>query len=135
MRLAQAMVDPLTGRTAVFKGGKVPFVTRNVQIPEKVPFLGGKTIGAKMNIAGKDHYLASFQDAYDMWAHFNSMQVAYDYQVHYMKALAEIAPDDMRGLTEILAKNKSKLDDIAAIHPKDARDIERVLMADATVGP
>jgi len=135
LRLAQAVVDPKTGRTAVFKGGKVPFITREVVIPEKVPFLGGKTIGAKMNIAGRDHYLASFQDAYDMWAHFNAVQVAYDYQVHYMKALADIAPNDMRGLTEVLAKHKSALDDIAAIHPSDARDIERVLLADSTVGP
>ena len=134
-RLTQAMVDPLTGRTAIFKGGKVPFVTREVVVPEKIPFLGGKTVGAKMNIAGRDHYLASFQDAYDMWAHFNSKQVAYDYQVHYMKALVDIDPDDMGALTGILARNKSKLDDIATIHPKDARDIERVLLGDATVGP
>lgn len=134
-RLAQALVDPKTGRTAIFKGGKVPFITREVVIPEKVPFLGGKTVGARINIAGRDHYLASFQDGYDMWAHFNSMQVAYDYQVHYMKELSKIAPDDMRGFTEILAKHKSKLDDIAAIHPKDARDIERVLLQDSTIGP
>ncbi len=134
-RLAQAMIDPKTGRTAVFKGGKVPFITRGVVIPEKVPFLGGKTIGAKINIAGRDHYLASFQDGYDMWAHFNGMQVAYDYQVHYMRALAELAPDDIGRLTEILAKHKSKLDSVRAIHPKDARDIERALMQDATVGP
>ncbi len=134
-RLTQAMVDPLTGRTAVFKGGKVPFVTREVVIPEKVPFLGGKTVGAKMNIAGRDHYLASFQDAYDMWAHFNSMQVAYDYQVHYMKALASVDPDDMGRLTGIISKRSSELDNIAAISARDARDIERVLLQDATVGP
>jgi len=134
VRLAQAMIDPKTGRTAVFKGGKVPFITREVVIPEKVPFLGGKTVGAKMNIAGRDHYLGSFQDAYDMWAHFNSMQVAYDYQVHYMKALANIAPDDMDGLVKVLAKRRSELDNIVAISAKDARDIERVLLQDATVG-
>ena len=134
-RLAQALVDPKTGRTAVFKGGKVPFITRGVTIPEKVPFLGGKPVGARINIAGRDHYLTSFQDGYDMWAHFNSLQVAYDYQVHYMKELAKIAPDDMGRLTGVLAKHKSKLDAIHAIHPKDARDIERVLMQDATIGP
>ena len=134
-RLAQAVVDPKTGRTAVFKGGKIPFVTRDVTIPEKIPFLGGKTIGKKINIAGRDYYLGSFQDAYDMWAHFNSLQVAYDYQTHYMKALAEIAPDNMRGLTEILSKNRGQLDNIAAISSKDARDIERVLLQDATIGP
>ncbi len=134
-RLAQALIDPKTGRTAIFQGGKVPFITKQVVIPEKVPFLGGKTVGAKINIAGKDHYLASFQDGYDMWAHFNSMQVAYDYQVHYMKALTEVAPDDMGRLTGILAKRRGELDNIAATHPKDARDIERVLMQDATVGP
>jgi len=134
-RLAQAVVDPKTGRTAVFRGGKVPFITKEVVIPEKVPFLGGKTIGAKINIAGRDHYLASFQDGYDMWAHFNSIQVAYDYQVHYMKALAEIAPDDMRGLTEVIAKHRGELDNIAAIVKSDARDIERVLMQDSTIGP
>ncbi len=135
LRLAQAMVDPKTGRAAIFRGGKIPFITREAVIPEKVPFLGGKTIGAKINIAGRDHSLASFQDGYDMWAHFNSMQTAYDYQVHYMKALADIAPDDMGRLTGVLSKHKAALDDIAAIHPSDARDIERALLQDATVGP
>ncbi len=133
-RLAQAMVDPKTGSSAIFKGGKIPFVTRNVVIPEKVPFLGGKTIGAKINIGGKDFPLASFQDGYDMWAHFNSMQVAYDYQVHFMKALADIAPDDMRAIKNAINSGKSILDNISAIHPQDARDIERVLMQDAVGG-
>ncbi len=134
-RLTQAMIDPLTGRTAVFKGGKVPFITKDVVIPEKIPFLGGKTVGKNMNIAGRDHYLGSFQDAYDMWAHFNSMQVAYDYQVHYMKALATVDPDDMGKLTGIIARHSPDLDDIGAISARDARDIERVLLQDATVGP
>ncbi len=134
-RLAQALIDPKTGKTAIFKGGKIPFITRGAVIPEKIPFMGGKSIGAKINIAGRDHYLASFQDGYDMWAHFNSMQVAYDYQVHYMKQLTKIAPDDMRALTEVLAKHKSKLDAVHAIHPNDAKDIERVLLQDSTVGP
>ncbi|KKL13905.1 hypothetical protein LCGC14_2521090, partial [marine sediment metagenome] len=134
-RLAQALIDPKTGRTAVFKGGRVPFVTKQVVIPEKVPFLGGKTIGKKINIAGRDHYLASFQDGYDMWAHFNSIQVAFDYQTHYMKQLARIAPDDMGRLTEILATHRGKLQSVKAISAKDAKDIERVMLQDATVSP
>ncbi len=133
-RLAQAMVDPKTGKSAIFKGGKVPFITKQVVIPEKIPFLGGKTIGKKINIAGRDHYLASFQDGYDMWAHFNSMQVAYDYQVHFMKALADIDPESMRILKGAVDSGKSIIDNIAAIHPKDARDIERVLLQDAVGG-
>ncbi|KKN54552.1 hypothetical protein LCGC14_0591440 [marine sediment metagenome] len=135
VRLAQAMIDPKTGKTAVFQRGKVPFVTREVTIPEKVPFLGGKTIGAKINLAGRDHYLASFQDAYDMWGHFNSKQVAFDYQTHYMKSLAEIAPDNMKGLVDNVANHRAELDNISAISSKDARDIERVLLQDSTVGP
>ena len=134
-RLTQAMIDPSTGKTAIFKGGKVPFITKDVVIPEKIPFLGGKTVGKNINIAGRNHFIGSFQDGYDMWAHFNSMQVAYDYQVHYMKALAGVAPDSMDDLARIISKHGPDLDNIGAISARDARDIERVLLQDATVGP
>ena len=135
VRLTQAMIDPATGKTAIFKGGKVPFITKEVVIPEKIPLLGGKRVGKNINIAGRDHMIASFQDSYDMWAHFTSMQTAYDYQVHYMKALADIDPDDMGLLVDIIAKRRTELDNITAIGAKDARDIERVLLQDSTVGP
>lgn len=134
-RLAQSIIDPKTGRSAVFKGGKIPFITKGVTIPERVPILGGKRLGMKINIAGKDYPLASFQDGYDMWGDFNSKQVAYDYQVHYMKSLAEIDPDSMRLLQETIDNNKAILDSVNAINPNDARDIERVILQDATQGP
>jgi len=133
-RLAQAIIDPKTGRTAVFKGGNIPFVTKEVTIPERIPFLGGKTIGKKMNIAGKDFQLGSFQDQYDMWAHLNSTQVSYDYQVHYMKALTEVAPDDMRAISQVLDNHRAELDNITAFTKGDAKDLERVILADSTVG-
>ncbi|KKN72620.1 hypothetical protein LCGC14_0408620 [marine sediment metagenome] len=133
--LAQAMIDPATGKVAVFQGGKVPFVTRNVTIPEKIPFLGGKKVGAKINIAGREYMMGSFQDGYDMWSHFNSMQVAYDFQVNYMKALAEVDPKGMGSIVNAVKGKSAQIDNIAAIHPSDARDIERVLIQEGTVGP
>lgn len=134
-RLAQAMIDPKTGVPAVFRGGRIPLVTKDVHIPEKIPFLGGKTLGFKMNIYGKDYYIGSFQDIYDMWASMNSRQVAYDYQVHYMKALNESAPDVMGELRNIVDKHRNELNSISAFSNAEKRDIERLLVQDATVGP
>ena len=88
-RLVQAMVDPETGKALIFKGGSIPLVTRNVNVPEKIPYFGGKKLGMTLSIGGKKYFLGSAQDWYDMWADMVGKQLAYDYQVHFTKALYE----------------------------------------------
>lgn len=135
-RTVQAIIDPKTGATTVFKRGNIPFITRDVTIPDKVPFLGGKNIGLKINIGGKQFDIGSATDVYDMWSHIGSNQMAYDYQVHYMKALAEADPETMKALSNIIeVKTRGMLDDIASITSRDAGEIRRELLQEATIGP
>ena len=134
-RMSQTVVDPKTGHTVVYKGGKIPFITRDVTIPDKVPILGGKKIGARVSIAGRDFHIGSFGDQYDFWAYFSSNQLAFDYQVHYMKALAELDPDNMGRIARIMSDNKHLLDDISSLSKADAQDIMRVLGQEATISP
>lgn len=136
VRTAQALIDPKTGATSVFKRGHVPFITRDVFIPDKVPFLGGKKVGVKINIGGRQYDIGSATDVYDMWAYLGSSQVSFDYQVHYLKALRDADPDTMKAIANIIeTKTKSMLDDIPSITARDAADIRRVLGQEATVGP
>tara|TARA_Y100000310_G_scaffold345865_1_gene471863 strand:- start:4239 stop:11117 length:6879 start_codon:yes stop_codon:yes gene_type:complete len=135
IRLAEAMVDKTTGQTTVFQGGRVPFVTRSVTIPEKLPFLGGTNVGKTINIDGKAYYIGSMQDMYDMWGSLNSIQVAWDYQVHYMKALADQAPDEMNAFIAILDANDETLLGIYTFSAADVKDLKRTLLQDMTVSP
>ncbi len=134
-RLAESVVDKTTGQTTVFQGGHIPFITRDVSFPDKLPFLGGTKIGKTINIAGQDHYIGSAQDLYDLWASLNSRQVAYDYQVHYLKALQDQFPDEYNSILDVLAQHKVDLDSVSAFSSADAKDIERILFQDGTVSP
>ena len=134
-RLTQAMIDPTTGTTAVFKGGSIPFVTRGVKIPDKIPFFGGKMIGKTITIGDQKFFIGSAQDWYDMWGKLTSDLTSYDNQVHFLKALEDIAPDEMKAMHEVIeVKTKSMLDDIASITKGDAFDIRRELTLEAIGG-
>jgi len=135
VRLTQAIINPQTGRTAVFKGGRIPFITKNVVIPEKVPALGGKQVGRFINIGDQRYYLGSFQDWYDMWADLVGKQTAYDYQVHFLKALRQADPNTLGQLDEIFeVATRPLLDDIPSLTKRDINDIIRVLKNDAISG-
>ena len=124
-RLTQAVVDPKTGTTAVFKGGKIPLVTTRLRIPEKIPRWGGKYIGKTLTIGDKRYFLGSAQDWYDMWADLTMKQNAYDLQVHFLHALDDIAPNDMAGIYKVVSNNKHLLDDVRSITKREAFDIDR----------
>jgi len=124
-RLTQAVVDPKTGTTAVFKGGKIPLVTTRLRIPEKIPRWGGKYIGKTLTIGDKQYFLGSAQDWYDMWADLTMKQNAYDLQVHFLHALDDIAPNDMAGIYKVVSNNKHLLDDVRSITKREAFDIDR----------
>jgi len=127
-RLEMALIDPKTGSTSAFRGGKIPFVTKGVKFR-------GKDIGKTINIRGVDYKITDFQSYNDMWEALTGIQRAYDYQVQYMKALPEVAPDEMKQITEAVLKRRNELEQITKFSKSDMRDIERVMIQDATVGP
>ncbi len=127
-RLEMALVDPKTGSTSAFRGGKIPFVTKPVSIK-------GKELGKTINIRGVDYKLTDLQAYNDMWEGMTTLQRAYDYQVHYMKALPEVAPDEMRQIVQAVESHHSELEQIGKFSPSDIKDIERTILQDATVGP
>ncbi len=127
-RMEMALVDPKTGSTTAFRGGKIPFVTRPVSIR-------GKELGKTINIRGVDYKLTDMQSYNDMWEQMTTIQRAYDYQVHYMKALPEVAPDEMRQIVQAVTNHHSKLEQIGRFSKSDIKDIERTIIQDATVGP
>lgn len=126
-RVAQAIIDPTKGTAMVFRGGRVPFITRDVIIPDWVPRFGGKRLGRQLTVGGKTFQLGSFQDMYDMWAYLGANQMSFDVQTHFLKALDDVAPGWMKGLHGVIDDSRHLLDDIASITKADARDIERVL--------
>lgn len=127
-RMEMALIDPKTGSTSTFHGGKIPFVTRGVRV-------GGVDIGKTINIRGIDHKITDFQAYNDMWEYLTTVQRSYDYQVHYMKALPEVAPVEMRQITEAVIGRRNQLKSISKFSASDVRDIERTILQDATVGP
>jgi len=127
-RMEMALVDPQTGSTSAFRGGKIPFITKGVKFR-------GKDIGKTINIRGQDFKLTDIQAYNDMWEVMTTIQRAYDYQVHYMKALAESASDEMAEITNAVLRRRGQLEQIGKFSPSDMRDIERSLIQDATVGP
>jgi hypothetical protein len=127
-RLEMALVDPKTGATNAFRGGKIPFVTREVSI-------GGRVIGKRINIRGQDFKLTDMQSYNDMWEHMTTIQRAYDYQVHYMKALPDVAPDEMRMIVDAVDRRIASLDGMRGLSKSDIRDIRRTSIGVATVGP
>lgn len=132
VRLTQAVINPQTGTPVLLKGGRVPFVTKDVVIPEKIPFFGGKKVGRLLNIGTDRYYLGSFQDWYDMWAELVAKQNAYDYQVHWLKALKEIDPATMASVDEIFEVTARRmLNDIPSIPKRDIPDIIRTMKNEA----
>lgn len=127
-RLEQAILDPKTGESAIFKGGKIPFVTKNVSI-------GGHKIGFKLSIGPEDFYISDLQSYNDMWEVLTTKQRAYDYQVHYMNALNEVAGPEMDEISRILSRHKKELNDIGFLSKKEAAEVERAILQDATVSP
>ena len=134
-RLAQAMIDPKTGQTAVFEGGVIPFITKNVVLPDWIPFVGGKSPGINMNIHGKVIRVGSFQSQYDMFAELNALQVTYNYQVQFLKAIAEIAPAETRMIKEVADRHFSKLSAIRRFSPSDTKDIDKMITELSFRGP
>lgn len=135
-KLVQAMVDPETGRALIFKGGSIPLVTRNVVIPEKIPYFGGKELGMTLSIGGKKYFLGSAQDWYDMWADMVSKQLAYDYQVHFTKAIYEtsLGKKTIDDVNSILSNARPILNDIPSVK-QYVSDTERLLRWKALDGP
>lgn len=128
-RLVQSIVNPETGKALVFKGGNLPFITRNVVVPEKIPRFGGKGVGMTLTIGNKKYFLGSAQDWYDMWSDLVGKQLAYDYQVHFTKALYDTptGKQTIDGIQSILEKNRHLIDDIPSITKNMARDTERLM--------
>lgn len=127
-RLEMALVDPKTGVTNAFRGGKIPFVTKEVNIR-------GHVIGKKINIRGKDFKLTDFQSYNDMWEEMTTLQRAYDYQVHYMKALPETASEEMRMIVEAVDSRINSLKGMKGLSNSDIQDIRRTAISTSTVGP
>ena len=127
-RMEMALIDPKTGSTSAFRGGRIPFITKGVKFR-------GKDIGKTVNIRGVDHKVTDAQSYNDVWEWLTGVQRSYDYQVHYMKALPEVAPDEMQQIVEAVLKRRNELERITKFSPSDMRDIERAMIQDATVGP
>jgi len=126
-RMEMALVDPKTGSTTAFNNGKIPFITKGVKFR-------GRDIGKSISIRGKEYKLTDFQSYNDMWEEMTTIQRSYDYQVHYMKALYETAPDEMQQLADFVLTRRNELEQIGKYSPKDITDVERVMIQDATVG-
>ena len=127
-RLVQAMVDPETGKALIFRGGNIPLITRDVVMPEKIPFFGGKKLGMTMTIGDKKYFLGSATDWYDMWSDLSGKQLAYDYQIHFTKALYEtpLGKKTIDGINSVLDSNRYMLKDISSVKPYIS-DTERLL--------
>lgn len=135
----------------LFEGGKIPFITRDVtlpgwfpklQIPElplvgKLQIAGGKPIGRTINIGGKNVFIGSMQDDYNAWGKINRIQIVRDYDVHFNKALAELAPDEMNSIYGVLESHRAELNNIQSIiDTKDIEGVERNLRSKIIgVGP
>lgn len=145
-RLEMAVIDPKTNKTMVFSRGKIPGITKEVRLPEKIEKLlpagdigiagvGISREGAFIEIGGKRYPIRSWQDWNDMFGDIGTKQRAYYMVVKYKQLLAEMAPDQVDQIAEVFAKNKHFLDDVGSIGKADKRDLVRVLEQDATVGP
>ena len=139
-RLEMALIDPKTGSTAAFHNGSVPFVITDFstwQFPliQKPVGWKGRPIGKKINLRGVDYKITDLQSYNDVWEQLTTIQRSYDYHVHYMKSLPEVAPTEMGLITDAVLKRRSQLDEITKFSKKDMRDMERALIQDATVSP
>lgn len=127
-RMEMALIDPKTGSTAAFRNGRIPFVTKSMKFR-------GKDIGKGINIRGQEFKITDMQAYNDMWEQLTTIQRAYDYQVHYMKSLQEVAPDEMQDIANSVLRRRAEIEQIGKFSPSDIKDIERSLIQDATVGP
>jgi hypothetical protein len=131
--LAQAVVDPKTGKTAIYQSGKIPIITRNVTIPESIPKVGGKTIAYNLPLYGKTYPLGSLQSIYDMWAEVNHLQVTWDIQVHYLQNLSEFTETQL--INKVLDDAGGLLKGIKAWKSQTIDEIQRTMRADAYFSP
>lgn len=127
-RMEMALIDPRTGATSVFRNGNIPFVTREVTI-------GGKTINKTITIRGRQFKITDMQSYNDMWEDLTTIQRAYDYHVHYMKALPDVAHNEMNMLIETVDRNMKILEGFKHSTKQDLKDIRRVSIQNATNGP
>ena len=129
-RMDIAIVRPKTGETMVFRGGKIPFITRDVKIPGT-----NRVIGKTINIGGKDYQLSSLQSWHDMWGDMATKQRAWSYVVQYKKALREVATTEVESIDDIVARNRPLLAEMTTMSKADIKDIERIAWQDATRSP
>lgn len=123
------LIDPKTGKSILFREGKIPFVSKTVRI-------GGKEIGTpSFTIRGKKYKITNLQDHHSMWGDLTDLQRNYDFQTLYLKALADKNPGAMRTIVEIESKHHSELGYISRYSKKDARDIRQQIIQESTRNP
>ncbi len=120
-RLAQALIDPMTGRSAVFTEGwstKIPFVTKQVTV-------GGKTIAKNISIGGEDYLIGSAEDWHQMFGKFTNLQNTYDIHTQFYKTMATDNPIEDRAIRSTVGSHKSELAGVKFLSKRDMTDINR----------
>ncbi|KKK79009.1 hypothetical protein LCGC14_2837820, partial [marine sediment metagenome] len=100
-RLEIAVTNPKTGETIVFKGGKIPGITRD--LPK----------GLRIKIGQKEYPIRSMQGWNDMFGDIGTNQRAWYYLTKNKQVLWEVAPDEMASLAKVFDDNQPLLDGVA----------------------
>ena len=123
--LSQAAIDPETGKTIVFRGGNIPFINKRVEI-------AGHQIGFNISMGGENQFIGSFADQYNIFGRISNDQAAYDLQVHYLKALDNLAPDEVAALRQIISEHNPETVAMDWLKKSEVKDIERAIFQAST---
>jgi hypothetical protein len=82
-----------------------------------------------------DFKITDLQSYNDMWEQLTTIQRAWDYQSHYMKALPEVAPEEMRQIVQIVDNRITELHGMKNLSAQDIQDLRREAIAMSTVSP
>ena len=145
-RLEIAIVDPKTNKTMVFSKGKIPFITKEVELPSGVKnWVGEKEVdvkiatfskeGVAVRIGTRDYPIRSWQNWNDMFGDIGTKQRAYYLLTKNRQILSEIAPEQMQQIADIFERHNGELAGLASFSKGDLADIVRTLENDAVVGP
>src|SRR3990167_2955633 len=145
-RLEIAIVDPKTNKTMVFSKGKIPFITKEVELPSGVKnWVGEKEVdvkiatfskgGVSVRVGNRDYSIRSWQNWNDMFGDIGTKQRAYYLLTKNRQILMEIAPEQMQQIADIFERHKSELAGLTSFSKGDIADIVRTLENDAVVGP
>lgn len=131
----QSLVNPKTGETTVFKGGKIPVVTARVKIPSYLPdwMGGGREVSKSIRLWGKDMRLGSLQDLYNIWGEITMRQARFNQDIYFTRTLAEKYPEEFTALFKTCDNSRNLLDKVRYLSKREANELHQ-MFKDVAIG-